>query len=56
MESDIIEQSHFDYLTKMIKDFEMFIPTSFEANRVEVFKLIKISSEEKQKIDEKAEA
>lgn len=34
----------------------MFIPTSFEPNRVEVFKILKISKEEKQKIEEKAES
>lgn len=55
VDSDILEQTHFGYMTKSTKDFEMFIPTSFEANRAEIFKIIKISHEEKQKIEEKTE-
>lgn len=56
VESDTLEQMHFGYMTKTSKDFEMFIPTSFQANRAEIFKIIKISKEEKQKIEEKTEA
>lgn len=43
-------------MTKSSTDYEMFIPTDFQANRAEIFKIIKISKEEKQKIDEKTEA
>ena len=46
VESDIIEQNHFDYSTKKFVEYEMFIPTNFEANKAEVFKIIKISAEE----------
>ena len=47
VESDILEQNHFTYHADRFKDYEMFIPSSFEANHVEVFKIIKISEDEK---------
>lgn len=46
VESDILEQVHFNYMTQKFKDYEMFIPASFEANKANVYKIIKISEEE----------
>lgn len=56
VESDIIEQNHFDYSTKKFVDYEMFIPTNFEANKAEVFKIIKISAEEIAQIEQQVDA
>lgn len=51
VESDIIEQNHFNYQTQRFKDYEMFIPANFEANRADIYKIIKISEEEKNQIE-----
>ena len=51
VESDILEQNHFNYQAQKIKDYEMYIPNSFEANRADIYKIIKISEEEKSQIE-----
>ena len=47
VESDIIEQNHFDYKGDRNKDYEMYIPTNFEANQADIYKISKISQDEK---------
>lgn len=34
----------------------MYIPTTFEANRADIFKIIKISEEEKNQIEQQTDA
>jgi len=42
-------------MTKKIVDYQMFIPTNFEANKAEVFKIIKITEEEKAQIEQQVD-
>lgn len=56
VESDILEQNHFNYKTQRIKDYQMYIPSDFEANRADVYKIIKISEEEKNQIEQQTDA
>lgn len=43
-------------MMKKFVDYEMFIPTSFDANRAEIFKIIKISEEEKAQLEAAVDA
>lgn len=40
VESDILEQVHFDYNAAKFIDYEMIIPTSYQPNRLVIFKII----------------
>jgi len=56
IEFDNLEQNHFNYMSSRVKDYQMYIPTTFEANRADIYKIIKISEEEKNQIEQQTDA
>jgi len=55
IESDVIEQKHWQKNGQQFVDFELFLHTFIEPDEVLILKIIKNATEEKQGVDEKDE-